>query len=259
MNDARALDLPKRRFFWIVPARGAGGIYAIIEHGVIAATAVRARRRHSRGVFGVDAQRIDEAVAVVVAQIHDVGVGDLAIRVSHADVAFGMQPFCLLVIDDLVGLDACAVVKQLHVADRRDPRIIVVVVHLDRLDQHLSIVRGTWWNWPRGPRIVGEALRRGRSRGANNTQDAGKNESEKQSKKGVRDGGQKTFVAVHRGAPPDQSQTKLAGGDDCHYPSSWYSKAKKPVRPPTNTGSQAEAIGCINSALLKSSVTLDKT
>ena len=28
----------------------------------------------------------------------------------------------------------------------------------------------------------------------------------------------------------------LEGGDDCHYPSSWYSKAKKPVRPPTAHG-----------------------
>ncbi|MEA2913845.1 MAG: hypothetical protein QOJ15_5926, partial [Bradyrhizobium sp.] len=27
----------------------------------------------------------------------------------------------------------------------------------------------------------------------------------------------------------------MAGGDDSHYPSSWYSKAKNPVRPPTNT------------------------
>ena len=51
----------------------------------------------------------------------------------------------------------------------------------------------------------------------------------------------------------------LEGGDDCHYPSSWYSKAKKPVRPPTVTGSHAAAIGCINSALLKSSVTFDRT
>ena len=51
----------------------------------------------------------------------------------------------------------------------------------------------------------------------------------------------------------------LAGGDNSHYPSSWYNKAKKPVRPPTHTGSHAEAIGCINSALLKSSVTFDRT
>ena len=58
---------------------------------------------------------------------------------------------------------------------------------------------------------------------------------------------------------PDAGRPSLAGGDNSHYPSSWYSKAKKPVRPPTSTGSHAAAIGCINSALLKSSVTFDKT
>jgi len=50
-----------------------------------------------------------------------------------------------------------------------------------------------------------------------------------------------------------------AGGDTAHYPSSWYNKAKKPVRPPTQTGKPPEAIGCINSALLNPQFYFDKT
>ena len=76
---------------------------------------------------------------------------------------------------------------------------------------------------------------------------------------GSADGGQAATMTAHGGAPPERRRQSLAGGDNSHYPSSWYSKAKKPVRPPTNTGSHAAAIGCINSALLKSSVTFDKT
>ena len=100
------------------------------------------RRRHARRVVGVDAQRIDETVTVVVAQIHDVGVGDFAFRIGQADVALGMQALGLLVVDDLVGLDAGAVVEHLHVADRRHALIVVVVVDLDRLDEHLSVIGG---------------------------------------------------------------------------------------------------------------------
>ena len=44
-----------------------------------------------------------------------------------------------------------------------------------------------------------------------------------------------------------------------HHPSSWYNNAINPVRPPTSTGSQAAATGDISSAVLKSSVTFDKT
>src|SRR6185312_9361975 len=44
-----------------------------------------------------------------------------------------------------------------------------------------------------------------------------------------------------------------------HHPSSWYNNAMKPVSPPASTGSQAAAMGYISPALLKSSVTFDKT
>jgi hypothetical protein len=84
-------------------------------------------------------------------------------------------------------------------------------------------------------------------------------QSEKQGKEGAAHGGQASTMTAHGGAPPECRRASLAGGDNGHYPSSWYSKAKKPVRPPTHTGNHAEAMGCINSALLKSSVTFDKT
>jgi hypothetical protein len=51
-----------------------------------------------------------------------------------------MQPLGLLVIDDLVGLHAGAVVEHLHVADRRHALVVVVVIHLDRLHGHLAVI-----------------------------------------------------------------------------------------------------------------------
>ena len=140
VDDAGALDLPQRRLLRIVLARRAGGIDAVLEHGVVALRAVGAGGGHPRRILGIDAQRIDEAVAIVVAQIQAVGIGDLAVGIRHADVALGMQPLGLLVVDHLVGLDAGAVVEHLHVADRRHPRVVVVVIDLDRLNQHLAVV-----------------------------------------------------------------------------------------------------------------------
>ena len=88
---------------------------------------------------------------------------------------------------------------------------------------------------------------------------AGENQAGKQGHERAADGGQATPIAAHERAPPERRRPQLAGGDNGHYPSSWYSKAKKPVRPPTHTGNHAAAMGCINSALLKSSVTFDRT
>ena len=81
----------------------------------------------------------------------------------------------------------------------------------------------------------------------------------KRSARTARGGGQATRDDGARGCAAERGRQPLEGGDNGHYPSSWYNKAKKPVRPPTHTGSHAAAIGCINSALLKSSVTFDKT
>src|SRR5262249_38086983 len=44
-----------------------------------------------------------------------------------------------------------------------------------------------------------------------------------------------------------------------HYPSSWYKSTTKPVSPPASTGDHAAKAGCSSSALLKSSVTLERT
>ncbi len=186
------------------------------------------------------------------------GVGDLAVRIGHADIAFGMKPLGLLVVDHLVGFDAGAVVEQLHVADRRHPRIVVVVIDLDRLDEHLSIIGGARRSRARRLRVVAKALRRRRYRRRNIERD-GKRQADNQSEQGAAMHGQAPSMAAHDRAALERNHTPLAGGDDCHYPSSWYNKAKKPVRPPTSTGSHAAAIGCINSALLKSSVTFDST
>jgi len=45
---------------------------------------------------------------------------------------------------------------------------------------------------------------------------------------------------------------KLAGGDNGHYPSSWYNKAKNPVRPPTTHGNHAAAKDASTRPWLKS-------
>ena len=83
----------------------AGGVDAVVEDGEVAARALGARRRHAGLVGRVEAQRIDEAVAEVVAQIHDLAVGDLAVRFGQPDVAFGVQALGVLVVDDLVGFE----------------------------------------------------------------------------------------------------------------------------------------------------------
>lgn len=145
-------------FFRIVLTRRAGRVDAVLEHRVVAAGAVGAGRGHAGLVGGVHAQRIDETVAVVVGEIQDLGIGDLAVGIRHADVAFGMEPLGLLVVDDPVGLDAGAVVEQLDVADRRDARIVVVVIDLGRLHEHLPVIGGLRRLRTRRQRIVGVAL-----------------------------------------------------------------------------------------------------
>jgi len=168
-----------------------------------------------------------------------------------------MQPLGLLIVDDLVRLDAGAVVEQLHVADRRHPRIVVVVVDLIGLHEHLAIIGRTLGDRLGRSRVIGEALRKSGRRGC---QPKGRQQqAEYDGKDRFPDAGHAHTVAAHGTTPAKRSQFWLEGGNHSHYPSSKYNKAKKPVRPPTHTGSHAEAIGCINSALLKSSVTYCKT
>ncbi|MFK4683386.1 hypothetical protein ABIF39_005143 [Bradyrhizobium diazoefficiens] len=197
VDDARTLDLPQRRLLRIVLARRAGRVDAVVEHRVVAAGPVGTGRGHAGLVGGVHAQRIDETVAVIVREIHDLGIGDLAVGIRHADVAFGMEPLGLLVVDDLVGLDAGAVVEQLDVTDRGDARIVVVVVDLGRLNQHLVVVGGLRRLRARRQRIIGE-LGRGRRHGCNVDQPAERDGSDDGEQKPAH--GQAAPVRAHHSA-----------------------------------------------------------
>ena len=76
-----------------------------MEDGEVAARALGARGRHAGLVGGVEPQRVDEAVAEVVGQIHDLAVGDLAVGFGQPHIAFGVQALGGLVVDDPVGFE----------------------------------------------------------------------------------------------------------------------------------------------------------
>ncbi|MHC2789964.1 hypothetical protein ACVMBZ_009216 [Bradyrhizobium liaoningense] len=216
VDDARTLDLPQWRLLRIVLARRAGRVDAVLEHRVVAAGAVGAARGHAGLVGRVHAQRIDETVAVIVGEIQDLGIGDLAVGIRHADVAFGMKPLGLLVVDDPVGLDAGAVVEQLDVTDRGDARIVVVVVDLGRLNQHLVVVGDPRRLRTRRQRIVGEALGVGRRHGGSADQPAergGSGDSEQEPANGPA-----APVRTHQRAPRQTRHEPSVDGS--HYPSS---------------------------------------
>ena len=104
MDDASGLHLPLRRLEGIVLARIAGGIDAVLEHRDVAALTVGAGGGESGLLGHIEAERVDEAVAHVVAKIQDLAVGDLAVGLAQPHVAFGMQTLGALVIDDPVAL-----------------------------------------------------------------------------------------------------------------------------------------------------------
>jgi hypothetical protein len=154
VDDARALDLPERRLFRIILTGFACGIDAALQHGIAALAAVDARCRKAGGVRRFQSQRINEAVAVIVVELENVAVRDVAAGFGQTNVAFGAQPLGLLVIGDLVGLDGRAVIVDLHVADGIHAFIDVVVLDLRRLNHHLLVAtRGRrlsrlWLGWP---------------------------------------------------------------------------------------------------------------
>ncbi len=82
-------------------------------------------------------QRVDEAVAEVVAQIDDVAVGDFAVRLGQPDIALGVQALGLLVVDDPIRLERRAAIVDLHIADGGDALIAVVVIDLVGAHEHL--------------------------------------------------------------------------------------------------------------------------
>ena len=113
-----------------------------MENGGVSVGALGAGGGHARLIGGVQTQRIDEPVAVVVRQVHDGAVGDLAVHFGEADVALGMQALGGLVVDDPVGFDRRVAIIDLHVADGRHAVIGIVVVDLVRLHEHLLLVAG---------------------------------------------------------------------------------------------------------------------
>ena len=89
-----------------------------MEDRVVAARAFGASRGHAGLIRAVKAQRVDEAVAVIVGQIHDLAIRDLAVLFGQPDIAFGMQALAGLIVNDLVGLKGRAAIIDLHAADR---------------------------------------------------------------------------------------------------------------------------------------------
>src|SRR6185436_6521169 len=147
------------------------------------------------------------------------------------------------------GLDRRPAVVELYIARGGDEGIGIVVVDAVGLDQHLRIgvalartdsARSGLPSRRDADPVLAEAgvgcLRRGRPQA--NGPDSRHRQQERYS-----------FKPETAGQHPHRT----SGGHDGHHPSSWYNNTTNPVSPPTNTGSQAAATGCISSALLMSS------
>ncbi len=251
MDDPGGFDLPFRWLRRVLFAGLAGRIDAALEDGDLAAGAFGAARRESGLLRTVDPQRIDEAVAEVVAEIENLAVDDLAVRFGQSDVALRVQPLGLLVVDDLVGFERRTRVIDLHIADRRDALVGVVVVHLGRAHEHLIL----------------RALRAGQQAAAGLSRlrtlregDDAAPLGERGRRVGDASDGDNEDGGRHGGeAPPAATrQTWTSGGHD-HHPSSWCSSIIRPVSPPASGGRPAAITGDSSPALLKSPITFDMT
>ena len=136
VDDPGGLDLPKRRFFRVLLTRFASGVDAVLQHRVLALVAVGARCGKAGVVDGLDPQCIDKAVAVIVGEIDELPVGDLAVGFGQPDIAARLQPLALLVVGYLVGFDGRAVVIDLNAAHGGDGVVGIVVADLRRLQEH---------------------------------------------------------------------------------------------------------------------------
>jgi len=126
-----------------------------------------------------------------------------------------MKALGLLVVDHLVGFDGGAVVVELHIADRRHPRIIVVVIDLVGLDQHLVVVDDLRRRRAGRARIVGEALSRRRCRRRNSDHTGyGKANDERQQRQAGRR--HAPLLPARDSTRPDQAQPLAKGGDHSH-------------------------------------------
>ena len=243
VDHPRRLDLPQRRLFGIVLASLAGGVHAAVHHGEGAARPIGAGGRHARLVGRVETQRIDEAVPEIVAEIECIGVGNPAVRLGDTYVAFRLHALGGLVVGHLVGLDGGAVLIDLHIADSGDALVVVVVMNLDRLQQHrrffaLRTRRGFLDRRPY--REVHELSLRRR-----NIKPAAGNDRCRAP--------QDQAALLHSLTP----QRRARGGAAHHQPSSWYNKTTNPVMAPIAAGIHAAIIGGRSSALLRSSVSFD--
>ena len=192
--------------------------------------------------------RVDESVTEVVGEVEHIGVEDLAVGVGQPHVAFGMQPLGLLVVDDLVGLERGAGIVDLHAADGGHPLVGVVVLDLVRRHQHLRVRVG--------PLLLQDLGRRARRRSPRR-----RAEELRIGRGGVEPAAERRHqYSREPGGPHGPPRSRRKPGEDvAHHPSSMNNKARIPVRPPVNTGNHAAATGCINSALLMSSDTFDRT
>ena len=109
-----------------------------MEDGEIART-LRARRGEARLLGRIESQGIHEAVAIVVAEVHDFAVSDRAVTVGQLYVSFGVQALGFLIVDHPIGFE-CGVAKiKLHIANGRDALVGVVVVDLVGANEHLLL------------------------------------------------------------------------------------------------------------------------
>lgn len=142
MDDACRLDLPQRRLAGIVPTGLASRINAALKNRIIALGAFRPGGCQPGFVGGFEAQRVDEAVAIVVAEFQDLPVADVAVGLGQPRIAFGMQALGALIVYDFVGLDRRSIVINLHISDRGNQLVIIIISDLVGLHQHLGIRGG---------------------------------------------------------------------------------------------------------------------
>src|SRR5262249_61159209 len=110
----------------------------VMEDSEIART-LRARRGKASLLGRVEPQGIHEAVAIVVAEVHDFAVSDRAVTFDQLYISFGMQALGFLIVDHPIGFERRIAEIKLHVADGRDALVGVVVVDLLAANEHLVL------------------------------------------------------------------------------------------------------------------------
>ena len=140
-DDARRLHLPHRSLFRLFEAGFAGSVDAAIEGGRLAVLAQRSFRREMRLRGRVELQCRHEAGGEVLRDVDRLGIDHRAGAVDDLDAAFGGHRLVLLVVGDFLRLERVAVIIHLDAADRRNGRLVIVVVEAIRLEQHLRAGR----------------------------------------------------------------------------------------------------------------------